>query len=200
VAGDVVQLSNSFQLLLNRIKKGFQILTTMAKNICVAVFVFVLLSVTSASDVRVCVTGTYLLEIGTKEATGKNDGERVGQYQAVTGTGAGASWCASFVKWCFLQCGLSVKMNAWSPTAHNRNNVVWYQRKWNKEPEPGDVFTIYSASLKRICHTGFFHRKVNESIYESVEGNTNSGGSSNGDGVYKRRRSFNSTYSITRWL
>lgn len=71
---------------------------------------------------------------------------------------------------------------------------------FNKPGQSGDVFTIWNIKLKRIAHTGFFHRQINSTIYETVEGNTNDGGSREGDGVYKRRRSIHSTHSITRWL
>ncbi|HRO18524.1 MAG TPA: hypothetical protein PLU07_10055, partial [Ferruginibacter sp.] len=63
----------------------------------------------------------------------------------------------------------------------------------------GDVFTLYYAHLKRIGHTGFHHKKINSSVYESVEGNTNAAGSREGDGVYKKKRSYNATHSISRW-
>ena len=68
-----------------------------------------------------------------------------------------------------------------------------------KEPMPGDVFTLYYPKLKRIGHTGFFDKQINSKIYRSVEGNTNAAGSREGDGVYIKYRSYNSTYSINRW-
>jgi len=64
---------------------------------------------------------------------------------------------------------------------------------------PGDVFTIYYASLRRIGHTGFVNRKINNSIVETVEGNSNADGSREGYMVCKRKRSVHSLYSITRW-
>jgi hypothetical protein len=113
--------------------------------------------------------------------------------------GKGYAWCAAFVHWCLDSAGIKNTITAWSPTAHNSGNIVWFDKKFNKDPDAGDVFTLYSGSLKRIHHTGFFDEKINSSIYQSVEGNTNEGGSVNGDGVYRRKRSFHATYSITRW-
>jgi hypothetical protein len=137
--------------------------------------------------------------VGVREAAGHNDGPEVERYLRNAALGKGHAWCGAFVKWCFNQCGLKPPITAWSPTAHNPNNIVMMAGKYRKEPLPGDVFTIYNLQMERIGHTGFFHRKVNDSFYETVEGNTSGGGSREGDGVYKLKRSIKTTYSITRW-
>ena len=147
---------------------------------------------------QTCIEARYLKEIGVKEATGNNDGKRVEEYLKSTGLGKGYSWCSAFVKWVLNQCGIVTTITAWSPTAHNPNNLVYFKQKWNKAPKAGDVFTLYSQSKKRIAHTGFFHR-INSNVIITVEGNTNDGGSFNGDGVYMRKRSVHTIYSISRW-
>jgi hypothetical protein len=172
----------------------------MAKNCIVAFLVLLLYGAAGVPVFAGCVDECYTAQIGVREATGQNDGEKVEMYLRSVGFGKGYSWCAAFVKWVFDQCGVATRITAWSPTAHNKYNPVWFQKKHYQEAEPGDVFTVYSVSKKRIVHTGFFHRQVNDNFFETVEGNTNEGGSSNGDGVYKRKRSFNATFSITRWL
>src|SRR5690554_6757306 len=40
-------------------------------------------------------------ELGVSERSGRNDGERVGQYLAYCGLGEGYEWCSAFVSWCF---------------------------------------------------------------------------------------------------
>lgn len=145
------------------------------------------------------VDSVYLSQIGVREATGKNDGVQVEKYLKSVNLGKGYAWCAAFVKWCFDQAGIKTTITAWSPSAHNSKNVIYYKSKFYKEPQSGDVFTIYYPSLKRIGHTGFYHKKINDKIYSTVEGNTNSAGSREGDGVYMKYRSFNATNSITRW-
>jgi hypothetical protein len=172
----------------------------MAKNIIVAFSLLLLFCGAGNTIQQNCVVDCYLSQVGVREATGRNDGPEVEMYLRSVGLGKGYAWCGAFVRWVFDGCGISTRINAWSPTAHNGRNLVWFEKKWHKTPEPGDVFTVYSIKLKRISHTGFFHRKINDSFYETVEGNTNEGGSREGDGVYMRRRSFNATYSITRWL
>ncbi len=47
-----------------------------------------------------------LKEVGVKEATGKNDGVRVGVFQKFVGIAVGAinsQWCAAFASWCLYQ-------------------------------------------------------------------------------------------------
>lgn len=144
----------------------------------------------------------YLSQVGVKEATGNNDGPEVEKYLRSTGLGKGFAWCAAFVHWCLEEVDIPNTVNAWSPTAENKNNLVFKLRQFREEPQAGDVVTFYYANLGRIGHTGFFNKKISDVTYESVEGNTNSSGSreaGNGGGVYKKYRSFNSTHSISRW-
>lgn len=141
----------------------------------------------------------YNSQVGVRELTGRNDGKEVEMYLWSTHQTVGASWCASFVHWCLDSAKIKNTITAWSPTAHNSKNIIWFGTVFKKDPQVGDVFTLYSPALRRIHHTGFFDKRINETVYQTVEGNTNSGGSVNGDGVYRRKRSFNATYSITRW-
>lgn len=141
----------------------------------------------------------YIKYVGVREKTGNNDGPEVELFLKSVGLGKGYSWCAAFVHFCLTAAKIPNTITAWSPTAHNPKNIVWFERKLLKPTQQGDVFTLYSSELKRIHHTGFVDKEINENIYQTVEGNTNAGGSSNGDGVYERKRSYNATYSITRW-
>jgi hypothetical protein len=152
----------------------------------------------TAACPNACVENWYTKEIGVKEATGKNDGPRVEAYLKTVGLGKGYSWCAAFVKTGLNHCGIPNKINGWAPTAVN-GFPVYEGGEWITEPEPGDVFGIYSYSQKRIVHVGFYHRTKGYSII-TVEGNTNGSGSANGDGVYKRMRPLYSINKISRWL
>jgi hypothetical protein len=104
------------------------------------------------------------------------------------------------VRFCFDSAGIVTKINAAAASARNNANLVWYNRKWVKDPIAGDVFTLWFNNPRGEHHTGFFHQKLNSSIFISVEGNTKQDGNiREGDGVYKKYRSFNATYSISRW-
>lgn len=142
----------------------------------------------------------YMSQVGVRELTGNNDGPDVLKYQKNAGLTSGYSWCACFVKWCFDQAGVRTPITAWSPTCHNKKNIVMMNSTYKKELQKGDVFTLYFPRMKRIGHTGFVRRKFGMNSVETVEGNTNSAGSREGDGVYIKVRPKSSIYSITRWL
>lgn len=147
-----------------------------------------------------CVSNTYHSQVGVREATGKNDGKQVEAYLKSVKLGKGYAWCAAYVKWVFDQCGIPTTINAMALSAHRPGHLVYSKGKKLKEPKAGDVFTLYYAHLKRIGHTGFFDKEINSKVYRTVEGNTNAAGSREGDGVYIKYRSYNSTYSISRWF
>jgi len=151
-----------------------------------------------------CLSTTIDSQIGIRELTGKNDGKEILKYQKATGNKKGDPYCASFVKWCFDQCGIKTTITAFSPSAFNRKNIVYYKHKFTKEPKEGDVFCLWVMSKGRIGHTGFFRKKVNSRMYYTTEGNTSEGSSFGpsdyeGQGVYRKIRSFNTTYCISRW-
>lgn len=170
----------------------------MAKNIAYYLLILFVLGTGYRANCSDCVEAVYTSQIGVREATGHNDGKEVEQYLKAVKLGKGYAWCAAFVKWCYDQCGIKTTINAWAASTVNQNNVVWKGGKWYKTPRPGDVCTIYSYTMKRISHTLFFHR-LEDNIVVSVEGNTNEGGSREGDGVYKRRRPLFSINGIYRW-
>jgi len=137
-----------------------------------------------------------------REATGHNDGPQVEAFLRTVGLGAGYAWCAAFVKWCLLNAGVaSAKaINAMAASTHRPGHLVYYKGKWLKQPRPGDVATIYYKSLKRIGHTLFFHGITGNGMIYSVEGNTNSQNSREGNGTYMRIRQIGGIYSISQWL
>lgn len=142
----------------------------------------------------------YLSQLGVRELTGKNDGKQVEAYLRSTGLGKGYAYCAAFLKWNFDAVGVRTTITAWSPTAHNPAGLVWFQNKQVTEVKPADVFCLWYATKKRIAHTGFIDDGGDNGIVETVEANTNGGGSRDGDGVYKRKRVKRTLYSITRWI
>lgn len=146
------------------------------------------------------VDAIYMSQLGVREATGHNDGKDVEKYLKSVGLPKGNAWCAAFVKWTLDRAGVKTSITGWSPTAHNKNNIVLFNGSLKKDVQRGDVFTLYFPSLKRIGHTGFVRKKFGMNSYETVEGNTNMAGSREGDGVYVKYRPKSSIYSITRWF
>lgn len=144
----------------------------------------------------------YTSQIGVREATGNNDGKFVEMYLQTVGLTKGYPWCAAFVKWCYLEVGIleATKINGMALSVDKPDERIYYKGKFTNEPRAGDAFTLFYPKLNRIGHTGFFDKRQNESIFLSVEGNTNGQGSREGDGVYRKYRSFKATYSICRWV
>ncbi|MCD0487910.1 CHAP domain-containing protein [Pedobacter sp. MC2016-14] len=130
-------------------------------------------------------------EVGVREATNRNDGVRVGEYQHAAGCRKGDAWCTCFVVWVFKQAGYRMPKTGWSPDLFPASRVV-------KTPVAGCVMGIYFTAKRRIAHSGIVTLVHNEKIY-TIEGNTNLNGSAEGDGVYKRVRHLKTIKSFAEW-
>jgi len=128
--------------------------------------------------------------IGTTEATGHNDGPVVDEILDSVGLkGSGAPWCAAFVVWVgdktFTRPLNPYPRTAWSPAMLYR--PTWDRARRGAPLKPADVFGIWFNSMGRVAHTGLVEKNDGEWLL-TIEGNTNGGGSRDGDGVYRRRR------------
>ncbi|MCD0489707.1 CHAP domain-containing protein [Pedobacter sp. MC2016-14] len=132
-----------------------------------------------------------IAEIGVREATGHNDGLRVGEYQRAAACSKGDPWCACFVSWVFKQAGYVQPRTGWSPALFPPSRLVI-------KPKRGCVFGIYVASKKRIAHCGIIERVHGSRLY-TIEGNTDIKGSSEGDGVYRKVRHLNRIKYFAEW-
>ena len=131
--------------------------------------------------------------VGIREATGKNDGQEVEEILRSVGLErTGAPWCAAYVVW-VGDSALGRDHNPYPRSAWSPDFVR--DPQWNRGrgrvPLPASTFGIYFSSLKRIGHTGLIE-KINGDFALTIEGNTNGGGSRDGDGVYRRRRVLDS--------
>lgn len=141
----------------------------------------------------------YRSFIGVREATGNNDGPEVEMFLKHEGLGKGYAWCAAFVSFGLDSAGFENTITAWSPTAENKKALVYSKGQILSEAEPGNVFTIYYPKKKRIGHTGYFDGWASDKLIETVEGNTNSNKSREGDGVYVVFRPLGTIHSISSW-
>jgi hypothetical protein len=173
------------------------------KNICRIVFIWsflLLVCNVGGQPIRQTIQKVYSAEIGVREQTGNNDGQRVEMYLATTGLGKGYPWCAAFVTWTMIQAKVKTPHSAYSPDWFISN--VIYKQTWQKtypEAKPGMVFGLYFASKKRIAHVGFIDGEDHNNYY-TVEGNTNEAGSREGDGVYRKIRPKNTVYVIADYV
>lgn len=131
-------------------------------------------------------------ELGTREKTGHNDGERVAAYLKVTGLKPGAPWCAAYVSYVFAKAGYAAPRSAWSP-------ALFPVSRLTSAALPGDVFGIYFPEYRRIAHVGLVER-LDGDYCISLEGNTNPAGSNEGGGVYRRRRLLKMLYRFADWV
>jgi hypothetical protein len=131
-------------------------------------------------------------EIGVREATGRNDGARVGQYLNYVGFKQAAPWCAAWVSWVFGQAGYQEPKTAWSP-------ALFPERRLVRDALPGYVFGIYFPELKRIGHCGIVESARGEWC-ATIEGNTGPEGSREGIGVFRRLRHKRTIAKFADWL
>jgi peptidoglycan hydrolase-like protein with peptidoglycan-binding domain len=141
-------------------------------------------------------------EIGVREdPPGSNRGDKVEQYQASVGVDPGEPWCAGFVYWCFTKAGANLGVvnpmkekkcrtgsvvDLWDRANANGVKIVTHDAAFADPSlvEPGMVFVITMTSGHG--HTGLVARVVGNGL-ETIEGNTNDGGSREGIGVFRRR-------------
>jgi hypothetical protein len=142
---------------------------------------------------------TASAEVGVRESGGPNRGPRVDEYIRNVGldpTRGAYSWCAAFVYFCFTRASASLGVH--NPCAKTAGVLA----HWHKAPawakidasiarddprviRPGVIFIADHGGGKG--HTGLVERAEHGSVH-TIEGNTNAGGSREGDGVYRRIR------------
>ncbi|MGQ0842513.1 MAG: CHAP domain-containing protein [Sporichthyaceae bacterium] len=96
-------------------------------------------------------------------------------------------WCAQFVSWAAAEsgCARAIPRHAYTPAG-----AAWFRKRnrWGSTPRPGAIAYFYNARLRRIAHVGIVVKVDADGSFLTVEGNTNSGGSRQGIGVFKLRR------------
>ncbi len=93
-------------------------------------------------------------------------------------------WCATFVQWCLWQVGVDVPPGARSASCYYSAKAYRDAGRWSSYPVVGgQVFYGPNGST----HTGIVYRYDDTYTY-AIEGNTNSTGSPEGNGVYRKKR------------
>ena len=129
--------------------------------------------------------------IGIREATGRNDGALVDEILSSVGLArTKAPWCAAFIVWVGDKAFGSSLFNpyprsGWSPVFVAK--PTWDRQRRGTPLKPADVFGIWFNSMGRVAHVGLVEKNEGDWLV-TIEGNTNGGGSRDGDGVYRRRR------------
>lgn len=140
-------------------------------------------------------------EVGVREIGSSNTGRRVEEYQDATPLGGtGWPWCAAFVSWSILSAlGKGVCDKVWKRSASCDEILSWGRRAGivSSTPTLGSAGLVM-ASKNDATHI-FLTTKVLANSIHTVEGNTNAGGSRNGNGVYARVRKINAGYLFVDW-
>ena len=149
-----------------------------------------------------------VLEIASKEIgvvedpPGSNSGPVVNKYLSSVGLEPGYAWCAAFVYWCFGEA--AVKLNRANPVTKTAGCLDHWRKTGGYKIiskgavdnpaliEPGSIFIMSRGG--GLGHTGIVN-SVNDGYINTIEGNTNSGLSAEGGGVYELRRKI-STINI----
>ena len=145
-----------------------------------------------------CIVSVAASQVGNCEEGGNNRGYHIEKYLRAANLPSGYAWCAAFVAWTFDVCGIDHSVNAWSPSAVSRNVIYKRGNRNNQTPIRGDVGSLYYSSLGRVGHV-FFVENWGDKYVRTVEGNTNDGGSRDGDCVMKRYRPTRTIYKVSRW-
>lgn len=140
--------------------------------------------------------------IGTKEEGGDNKGPQVEEFQRAIGSAVAESWCVSFIQYCVKKVDSEFGSNNKLPQTELVMDL------WNKspdlrldKPEPGCLMLwehYKDGKRTGLGHAGIVTR-VAVTTVDTVEGNTSDGSGINrdGDGVYSRQRSINSSPTTT---
>ncbi|MFJ8384751.1 peptidoglycan-binding protein [Streptomyces sp. NPDC094438] len=98
-------------------------------------------------------------------------------------------WCAVFTSWVAMRAGAA---SLYPRTASCVEGVDWFERRGRFTEYPvigGQVFYGSDGGT----HTGIVYAYTSDTIF-TIEGNTNTNGSAEGDGVYLRQRPRKSSY------
>ncbi|MEW1675557.1 CHAP domain-containing protein [Streptomyces noursei] len=125
-------------------------------------------------------------QVGVHEGYSEGGWTNVTRYAAEVPSLAwadGQSWCATFTSWVAMRAGVA---NLFPRTADCSTGVAWFQAasRWSWYPAVGSQ-VFYGAGGSE--HTGIVYAFDSTYIW-TIEANTSVNGSSEGDGVYLRKR------------
>jgi len=145
----------------------------------------------NTDSLRLEIQKTYRAEAGVREATGRNDGPRILEYQKAAKIPAGSPYCAAGITWTFKQHNIKTVVSGFSPNWFPDTITIYEKGKYMKQtPDIADVLGLYIPAKGRIGHVGFIDQNWDNGtpFIASFEFNTNGAGSDDGDGNHFKRR------------
>lgn len=157
-------------------------------------------------EVAILAADDALANVGVTEKGGDNKGAAIKIYLQTVGLSEGFAWCAAFLKYRFMQAANELDeelseefldLSGYTPDWKNyaQKHDIWLsleEARLNPQLiKKGYVALFYSASKKRIYHTGIVISSSKDGFI-TVEGNTGPGPGveANGDGVFRKRRTW----------
>lgn len=140
---------------------------------------------------------------GVKETTGRNDGPEIKAMLETCGLGEGNPWCAAMIAKALDSLNLAYpELCAWSPAYFtDPTRIVWERKIERSKIIPaGSVFGLYYESKGRIAHVGVILYDTNRGYVVTLEGNTNAGGSRDGNMAAVRMRRKSQIFMAANWL
>ncbi len=140
-------------------------------------------------------------QMGVQETPRRsNNGPEVRAYLRATGLGPGHPWCAAFLAWCVQQVEIANRMDIAFPKTASCDVILEFARRHDilfTEAEKGDVFLVM-ASQHDATHTGFV-KTTSRTRFTTIEGNSNSSGTREGQSVCSNTRPFTTRFRYVRW-
>lgn len=162
-------------------------------------------------------TAEHEADLQVREEGGMNRGAKVEAYQRAGGLGPGDPWCAAFVAWCVMKSRQLDKPPTWcsgsaittwqkgskrAGDGSTTPNSTGYQSKvqpgwvWVRAKDPKGAADVWRG-LWVQGHCGIVVA-VDAVGFYTIEGNTNSAGSRDGDGVYRKLHRWSDAAQIAR--
>lgn len=136
------------------------------------------------------VTRVARSQLGYHEGKSGTHWNNVQKYAPFLGFANGLAWCDTFVNWCFVMTGIQVPPGVRSAGCAVSVNAYKKANRFSYYPlVGGQVFFGPNGG----SHTGLVYKFDDTYIY-TCEGNTNTTGSAEGDGVYERKHLRKDTY------
>ena len=140
------------------------------------------------------------VELPVRESNGPNRSPQVDEFNRFVGDNMGDPWCAAFVSYCFHEAGAG---EAFPYSGGSQTLKAWFKDHDLFSTDPNDL-KGWSGALAGWTDPGgeqghifFVYGRGTDGNGNVVslltyEGNTNTDGSSNGDGAYARNRPVDS--------
>lgn len=141
---------------------------------------------------------TYVMETSVKGKY-QNRGSDIIKYWEATSYGVAAynakePWCSAFVAWCIREANIlpenvlpklsaTKDWDSWSKGLGRKYSTVTYNPR---TCERGDIVIFYGSHIAIVNGTPFKNSRGTDYLVPNISGNTNGGGSREGNGVFDK--------------